>query len=469
MQHERHVARRALPRPPARPAGQEVRPAAAVEQHDRLARGARAPRGCAGAAPAAPRACRRSRTGGSAWPSTRARQPQTRQRVDALRPRRRAAGDEHRAGRPRAPHRRRAARRSAGRPRACRTASCSSSTTIRPTFDERREHGRARADADARLAAAQPRPLVVALAVGELRVQDGDGVAEALHEPRDDLRRQRDLGHEHDHVAARRRASRPPRAGRPRSCPSRSRRAAAAAPPARPRGSRAARPPARPSAAGRAPPRADRDVHGRAADDRAARSRRSPRASSRRSAAVSGPVNRGSDASSARWRVGAAARPPRPAARARRVQRRLRPRALRRQQQRQRPRRGRGVLARHPQREVHEVRPAASASSTRRGATTSCSDVSASPVTTPTHVAVAEGHDEHRPDPDAVRALVVERPAQRAGRRERLDLGDGRRHRPFDDSVGRRWTCIPARRSSSRATRPGGACSASTSTASARP
>jgi hypothetical protein len=39
VQHEGHVAVRALPRAPAGAAGQEVRPAAAVEQDDRLARG----------------------------------------------------------------------------------------------------------------------------------------------------------------------------------------------------------------------------------------------------------------------------------------------------------------------------------------------------------------------------------------------------------------------------------------------
>ena len=50
------------------------------------------------------------------------------------------------------------------------------------------------------------------------------------------------------------------------------------------------------------------------------------------------------------------------------------------------------------------------------------------------HLAAAEGHDEHRADVHAVAQLlrqpVVERPAQGAGRRHRLDLGDG----------GHRWT-----------------------------
>ena len=61
-----------------------------------------------------------------------------------------------------------------------------------------REHRRARPDADARLAAAQTSPLVVALAGAQLRVQDGDGVAEAGLEAGDRLRGQGDLGHEHD-------------------------------------------------------------------------------------------------------------------------------------------------------------------------------------------------------------------------------------------------------------------------------
>ena len=66
---------------------------------------------------------------------------------------------------------------------------------------DRREHGRARPDADARLALAQPPPLGVALARAQLRVQHRDRLAEAFDEAPDDLRRQRDLGHEHDRAA----------------------------------------------------------------------------------------------------------------------------------------------------------------------------------------------------------------------------------------------------------------------------
>ena len=65
---------------------------------------------------------------------------------------------------------------------------------------DRREDGRARPDADARGAAAQPAPLVVTLARGELGVQHRDRVAEAVREAADDLRRQADLRHEHDHA-----------------------------------------------------------------------------------------------------------------------------------------------------------------------------------------------------------------------------------------------------------------------------
>ena len=201
VQHERHVARRALPRPPARPARQEVRPAAAVEQHDRLAARRRARRGCAGAAPAAPRACRRSRPAAAPAPSTRA---ERRRRGSAwtLSGRGVALPATSTAPAVARPAHRHAARVVARVALVLVGGSCSSSTTTRPTFAS----GANTAERGPTQTRASPRrrrsPLVVALAVGELRVQDGDGVAEALHEPRDDLRRQRDLGDEHDHVAA---------------------------------------------------------------------------------------------------------------------------------------------------------------------------------------------------------------------------------------------------------------------------
>ena len=65
--------------------------------------------------------------------------------------------------------------------------------------------------------------------VRRARVQHRDLVAEARAKARRELRRQRDLGHQHERRAARARAPRRWRAGRPRSCPSRSRRAAGTA------------------------------------------------------------------------------------------------------------------------------------------------------------------------------------------------------------------------------------------------
>ena len=62
----------------------------------------------------------------------------------------------------------------------------------------RSEDRRARADHDTRLAARDPLALVAALCVGQPRVQDRDRVAETRAEAADGLRRQGDLGDEHD-------------------------------------------------------------------------------------------------------------------------------------------------------------------------------------------------------------------------------------------------------------------------------
>ena len=67
-----------------------------------------------------------------------------------------------------------------------------------PEPAHRREDGRARADDDPRLAGRDPLALVAALGVGQPRVQDRDAVAEAGAYAADRLRRERDLGHEHD-------------------------------------------------------------------------------------------------------------------------------------------------------------------------------------------------------------------------------------------------------------------------------
>jgi hypothetical protein len=63
------------------------------------------------------------------------------------------------------------------------------------------EHRRARADAHARLARAQPHPFVVALALRQRRVQDRDHISEPRLEAPQRLRGQRDLGDEHDRGA----------------------------------------------------------------------------------------------------------------------------------------------------------------------------------------------------------------------------------------------------------------------------
>ena len=67
----------------------------------------------------------------------------------------------------------------------------------------RREDGRARADGDPALAPAQQPPGIGALAVGEPAVQHRDLVAEDAAEPAHRLRRERDLGHQHDRAAPR--------------------------------------------------------------------------------------------------------------------------------------------------------------------------------------------------------------------------------------------------------------------------
>ena len=68
---------------------------------------------------------------------------------------------------------------------------------------ERREHGRAGADDDRRLAGDDPLPLVSPLRLREARVEHGDALAEAGPEAAERLRRQRDLRHEDDRAAAR--------------------------------------------------------------------------------------------------------------------------------------------------------------------------------------------------------------------------------------------------------------------------
>ena len=70
-----------------------------------------------------------------------------------------------------------------------------------PELAHRREERAARADGDVDLAVAEALPHPVALARREARVEDRDVVAEARAEAGDELRRERDLGDEHDRAA----------------------------------------------------------------------------------------------------------------------------------------------------------------------------------------------------------------------------------------------------------------------------
>ena len=204
VQHERDVALRTAPDPTAGAAGEEVRPAAAVEQDDRLA--ARA---------AHLGECLRG-LGVQAvdllahveHPDSRQRPPvdalgqaQARQPVHALRTWGRAAHQQQRAL------------------LACAPGGDIASVVAGVAFVlvggvvllvyhdqaeplDRREHGRARSHADARLAGAQPAPLFAPLRGRQARMQHRHGVSEARDEASDDLGGQRDLRHEHDRTAA---------------------------------------------------------------------------------------------------------------------------------------------------------------------------------------------------------------------------------------------------------------------------
>ena len=81
--------------------------------------------------------------------------------------------------------------------------SCSSSTTTIGEVLHRREDRAPHAHADPRLAAAEPLPLGVPLGGREAGVEERDLVAEARAEAPRELRRERDLGHEHERALRR--------------------------------------------------------------------------------------------------------------------------------------------------------------------------------------------------------------------------------------------------------------------------
>ena len=204
VQDERDLAVGAQPHASAGAAGQEVRPAAAVEQQDPLATGMaqiRERHPGLGVQRLVQAAHVQHLHGRHRPPVHPLRQAQATHRQHALGPGRRRAEDEHRAGVAGAP---------AGDP--ARVVAGVALVLIgalvllvdddQAEIVDRREHGRARSDADARLAAAQPHPLVVALAQAERGVQDRHHVAEPRLKAPQHLRGQRDLRHEHDRRAA---------------------------------------------------------------------------------------------------------------------------------------------------------------------------------------------------------------------------------------------------------------------------
>ena len=72
-----------------------------------------------------------------------------------------------------------------------------------PESRQRRKHGRARAEHDARAGPhARCAPGGQTLGVAQSGVQHGDRAGQAVAESLDQLRRQRDLGHQHQHAAA---------------------------------------------------------------------------------------------------------------------------------------------------------------------------------------------------------------------------------------------------------------------------
>ena len=223
---QRDVAVGAAPVPPARTAGKPGREAAPVDHHDRLRAGVphlaqRLPGGRVQGA--------RARVGLAhvehldrrhAAPVDAARQLDPRQLQPRLGSRRRRAGDQRRAAFLGA-----AAGDGAGVVAGVALLLVGGIVLLvdhdQAEVADRREDGGAGADADARLAAAQAPPLVVALAGRERRVQDREAIAEPRAEARHRLRgqgRSRERGRSRP---ARGRARPRPRPGRPRSCPSR--------------------------------------------------------------------------------------------------------------------------------------------------------------------------------------------------------------------------------------------------------
>ena len=200
VQHEGHVAVGAAECRSAGAAVQRGRDAAAVQEQDRLAP-------VLGDRPELGEKRRRERVAGLA---PEVDDPHRRQAaaealaqlepleaLPALRPRRRAPVDGHRA----------LERGALGGDRARVVAGIGlllvRGIVLLVHADEaepahRREDRRPRTDDDPRVTAGDPLPLVAALGVGQARMQERHRVAEARAEAADGLRRKRDLRHEHD-------------------------------------------------------------------------------------------------------------------------------------------------------------------------------------------------------------------------------------------------------------------------------
>ena len=283
-------------------------------------------------------------------------------------------------------------------------------------------------------------------------MHDGDGVAEALDEAAGRLRRERDLGNEHDRrVPALERGRDGPQvdlglaaAGdavqqQRRAAPGTGR-AASRSPPGRRPDRRSARsaPSAPPRCETRPPRRLERVLEPQEAAPLEAAQRRVIAA---RAAAELGRADRPprSSSSAARWRVPSRSAPASAASptgvsaapqRAPRDERPRRPGSRPGRQHEREPARRRGyVLARHPQSERHERlrhvrlegRQRLREPLRRQLALLGHADDDAEQAPTP------ERHDEHAADPHRLELAlepVVERPAQGARRGERLDLGD---------------------------------------------
>jgi len=416
MQHQRHVALRALPGAPARAAGEEVRPAAAVEQDDRLGRllqrlvGDRVQR-------AALLAHVDDLDGRQALAVHARGQDDAAHRLKALGPRGGAARHDERAA------------LLGDEPGVvARVALVLVGRVVLLVDDDqaealdRGEHRRARAHAHARLAAAQAQPLVEALAVAERRVQDRDGVAEALDEARHDLRRQRDLGHQDD-----------------RPLPPLERRADGLQVHL---GLARAGDAVQEQILGRSPDLGECRLliagqrHVLAHPDRDVLRR--PALGSRHQGHQPTPLQPPQCG-----QIGP--RKPRKrvqqlllafgdlalAARSLGPQRRLLAHPRRRQHQRDRPGERRAVLRGHPVGQPDGVLREAVGQHAARAHELVGRDVAVvgQPDHDARHLTAPERHPQQRPDADPLRCEIVERPAQRAGRGERLDAGDPR-HRP---------------------------------------